>query len=453
MALTTFDNHIKQVAALIGSDKKAFIRTFGCQQNVADSERLAGIAVMLGYTMTDIAEDADLILMNTCAVREHAELRALSIAGSYKILKEERPGLLIGIFGCMMVQQHRVEDVKNRHPYVDFTFGTGMLHRLPEIIFNRLSTKKRQFVTGIGEDSSDSELPTLRENSKQAWVNVMHGCNNFCTFCIVPYVRGRERSRTKDSILTEVRDLVVQGYREITLLGQNVNSYKCGTTDFADLLEAVCAIEGDFVVRFMTSNPRDATTKLFDIMANSPRAAKALHLPLQAGSDSVLAAMNRKHTREEFLALVEYARRVMPEIVLTTDIIVGFPGETEGDFEQTLDMLRRVQFDSLFSFIYSKRKGTPAAAMDNQISREVKSARFSRLLDTQKEISTEINRKYIGQVVRALVEGQDKRGKMSARMDNGRIVHFNGSTGLVGQTVSIKIQRSGVYSLSGELQI
>ncbi|MCL2212320.1 MAG: tRNA (N6-isopentenyl adenosine(37)-C2)-methylthiotransferase MiaB [Oscillospiraceae bacterium] len=435
--------------------KFAYLRTLGCQQNAADSEQLAGIVAEMGYNITDKPEAADFALLNTCAVREHAELKALSIAGNFKALKEQKSSLVVGVFGCMMVQQHRADDIKNSHPYIDFTFGTGMLHRLPELLYNRLSGGKRQFITGFGEDDADWELPILRESSRQASVTIMSGCDNFCAYCIVPYVRGRERSRDADSVIAEVCRLVEQGYREITLLGQNVNSYRnpnrnAEIQNFTQLFRAVCEVEGDFVVRFMTSNPKDATTDLIDAIAESPRAARQLHLPLQAGSNATLVAMNRKYTRESFLELVEYARRCIPEISLTTDIIVGFPGEREADFEDTLDMLRRAEFDSMYSFIYSKRKGTPAAEMEGQVSREVKKDRFARLLAVGREISQRKNAEYKGKTIRVLAESYDK-DKLAGRAENGRVIHFPGEPSLIGEWVNVKIKRTGVHSLTGEV--
>ncbi len=455
--------YMKKVASLTGGGKKVYIQTFGCQQNEADSEKLLGMAEQMGYEKTDSQDDADLILVNTCAVREHAELKALSITGSYKHCKAKKPSLIIGICGCMVSQEHRVADIKNKYPYIDFLLGTTLMHRFPEILYKTVTTDSRLFWIDGDTSVIMEDIPVRREKgASEAWVSVMYGCNNFCTYCIVPYVRGRERSREPESVLGEIKALIADGVKEITLLGQNVNSYSPASRenyDFSDLLSDICSLDGECVIHFMTSHPKDATKKLIDVMAANPPTngkvgvSRRFHLPLQSGSDRVLKEMNRRYDREKYLSLVDYMREKMPGICITTDIIVGFPGETEEDFEGTLDMLSRVQYDNIYSFIYSKRSGTPAAVMENQISDEIKGERFKRLLDLQTEISKEKNRSYEGTIVRGLVEGRSKtdKTKLTARTELNRLVHFEGDDSLIGQYVDLKIERAETHSLSGIL--
>ncbi|MBQ7355217.1 MAG: tRNA (N6-isopentenyl adenosine(37)-C2)-methylthiotransferase MiaB [Clostridia bacterium] len=444
-----------------GRELYVYIETFGCQQNEADSERLCGMAVEMGYTPTTDPAEADLILINTCAVREHAELKALSITGQFKHLKEKKPSLQIGICGCMVSQEHRKEDVKRKYPYVNFLFGTSMLWRFPQILWEAMHAKKRTFHLDTGDPGSIAEgLPVHRAPGHKAWVSIMYGCNNFCTYCVVPYVRGRERSRRPECILEEVRTLAAEGYREITLLGQNVNSYGKDLTtadgkryDFADLLSDICKIEGDFQIRFMTSHPKDASEKLIDVMAREEKIARAFHLPLQSGSDNILRAMNRVYNRDRYLHLVHYMREKMPEIAITTDIIVGFPGETEEDFEGTLDMLRRVQYDNIYSFLYSPRKGTPAAEMP-PVPQEIKAARFQRLLDTQYEIALAKAEALVGSLQTVLVEGRSKTDdtRLTGRTEQNRLVHFEGDDALIGKEAVIRITRAEPHALFGELE-
>lgn len=447
----------KVKAALGGSDRYVFIQTFGCQQNEADSERIAGMAEHMGYTATDDHAIADLIIVNTCAVREHAELKALSITGQFKHLKERKKSLLIGICGCMVSQEHRKDDIKKRYPYVDFLFGTSMLWRFPEILYSVMLSKKRAFFLDSGDEGNICEgLPVRRAPGSKAWVSIMYGCNNFCTYCVVPYVRGRERSRNKENILEEVAALASDGCREITLLGQNVNSYGkdlYDDYDFADLLSDICKIDGDFTVRFMTSHPKDASHKLIDTIADNPKIAKAFHLPVQSGSNDVLRAMNRHYTREAYLELVDYMRKRIPDIALTTDIIVGFPGETDADFEDTLDILRKVRYDNIYSFIFSPRKGTKAADME-QLPESVRAARFERLLALQNEISNDKNRSYLHTCQHVLVEGKSKtdESKLTGRNEKNRLVHFEGDDSLIGGYADVYITRAETYALYGELK-
>lgn len=440
---------------------KLYIETAGCQQNEADSEKITGMACDLGYSVTDKKEDADLILLNTCAVREHAELKSLSHTGHLKHLKELNPRLIVGLCGCMVQQDHRKEDIKHKYPYVDFVFGTNLIFDFPQLLYKVLTEKKRHFFVesyDVNHGDLIEDVPVVRKSTKTAWVSIMYGCNNFCTYCVVPYVRGRERSRDMQAVISEVKSLVDNGYKDITLLGQNVNSYGKDLIikqSFIDLLRELDAIDGDFVLRFMTSHPKDASFELFDFIANSRHMAPHFHLPLQSGSDRILAEMNRHYTRASYLELCRYAKRIYPDISLTTDIIVGFPGETEEDFNDTLSMLEEIRFDSVFSFNYSVRKGTKAASMPNQIDEETKKDRMGRLLELQQRISSENNKKLEGKTVRVIVEGDSKSdsGVWAGRTDQGKIIHFPKDSRILksGQHVEVKIERAEAYTIYGKL--
>ena len=437
-----------------GERKRAFVLTFGCQQNEADSEKLAGMSESMGYVLTNTPDDADLILVNTCAIREHAEKKALSIVGQYKHLKAKKPTLMIGVCGCMVTQEHRKEEIKHRYPYVDFVFGTSSLHRLPQLMWEKQTRGKRLFCPEESAYLVAEGLPIHRNSDYRAWVSVMYGCNNFCSYCIVPYVRGRERSREMREIVSEVKELVAHGYKDITLLGQNVNSYgkdSGGAYDFADLLAELDRIEGDFVLRFMTSHPKDASRKLIDVMAESRHVAHQFHLPMQSGSDTILRAMNRHYDTEKYLDTVGYMRERMPDVTLTSDIIVGFPGESEEDFAGTLDMLRRVEFDMLYSFIYSPRKGTPAAEME-QVPAEIKSARFERLLATQNEIALAKNQTLVGKTLRVLCDGVSKSNDAlySGRTEGNKIAFFEGEEKDTGTYVNVTVERADAFALYGK---
>lgn len=440
-----------------GKELFATVQTFGCQQNEADSERIAGMLEAMGYTIVDDPKIADVIMVNTCAIREHAEQRALSITGQFKHLKEKKRELVIGVCGCMVSQEHRKEDIKHKYPYVDFIFGTSMNYKFPEILYTCLVKNKRAFYLDAGNEGNICEgIPVHRSSTFKAWVSIMYGCNNYCTYCVVPYVRGRERSRRKEEILAEVRELADSGYREITLLGQNVNSYgrdMYDDYDFADLLTDVCKIDGDFIVRFMTSHPKDATFKLIDVIANEPKMAKAFHLPLQSGSDTILKAMNRHYDRERYMTLVNYMREKIPDIAITTDIIVGFPGESEQDFEDTLSILREVEYDNIYSFIYSVRRGTVAERMGDHIPQDIKSERFQRMLDLQNSISNGKNQPYADSIQKVLVEGGSKSddSRLTGRNDKGRLIHFEGDDSLIGQFVNVKITSVQTFALFGEV--
>jgi len=442
-----------------GHSLRAYVQTFGCQQNEADSEKIAGMCVSMGYEICYDPALADLIMVNTCAVREHAEKRALSIIGQYKHLKNAKPDMLIGVCGCMVTQEHRKETIKHSYPYVDFVLGTSSLHRLPELIYTKMERGKRLYCPEEKEYLVAEGLPIYRESSYRAWVSIMYGCNNFCTYCIVPYVRGRERSRRPEDIVAEVRELVKAGYKDITLLGQNVNSYGKDAVgddgeiyDFADLLADIDKIEGDYFIRFMTSHPKDASDKLIDVMASSKHIAHQFHLPMQSGSDRVLKKMNRHYDTAKYLRTVEYLREKIPDVTISSDIIVGFPGETEEDFEGTLKMLDRVRFDMTYSFIYSPRKGTPAAEMECQIPDEVKGERFNRLLELQNSIALEKNRPMEGKIIKVICDGPSKNNSdvYSGRSEGNKIVLFDGCEDDIGQFVKLKITRAETFALYGE---
>jgi len=434
-----------------GKKPSAFVLTLGCQQNEADSEKITGMALSMGYTLSDSPEGTDLIVVNTCAIREHAEQRALSLIGQYKHLKAVNPDLIIAVCGCMTARSERADLLKNSYPYVDIVFGTASLQRLPEFIYDRINGSKRIFAED--DDYSVAEgLPIKRESSFKAWVSVMYGCNNFCSYCIVPYVRGRERSRAPEDIIGEVRDIVGEGYKDITLLGQNVNSYGSetgGKFDFPGLLESLAKIDGDFTLRFMTSHPKDVSDRLISVMAENERVAKHFHLPLQSGSDKVLREMNRKYDSQKYLGTVEKLRAAMPDIAITSDIIVGFPGESEEDFEMTLEIVKKAEFDMIYPFIYSPREGTPAARREDMIPDAVKSERFDRLILLQNELSKKKNEAWVGRTVKVLVDGMSKKGNglYTGRTNGGKLVHINSEKVKIGEFTEIKITGADTYAL------
>ena len=434
----------------------AYVDTFGCQQNVADSEHLMGMLRQMGFSFTDDTFKADVVVLNTCAVREHAEKRVYGNLGALTHTKKANPRQVICLCGCMAQQKRVADKVRQSYRHVDLVFGPHALWQFPELLQKVYTQHGRVFSIDDCHGTIAEGLPIVREDDTKAWVSVMYGCNNFCSYCIVPYVRGRERSRDKACILDDVRTLAAEGYKDITLLGQNVNSYGKDLpekTDFADLLTEISAIDGDFLIRFMTSHPKDASHKLLDAMAASPKIAHHLHLPFQSGSSRVLKAMNRGYTREEYLALVDYARYVMPDIVLTSDVIVGFPGETEEEFEETLSLIKQVEFDALFTFIYSPRPGTPAAELPDPISRAEKQKWFDRLLDAQNEISAKKHAAYVGTTQRVLVDGKsgDERWPLSSRTAGGRLVHLCGDERVIGTYQTAKILDSNTWALFGEI--
>ena len=436
-----------------GVTPKAYVETYGCQQNEADSERIRGVLVESGYAIANEAEGADVVVMNTCAIREHAEQRVFGNLGALTHTKRRHPRQKIFLCGCMAGEETVSQRIKHSYPHVDGVFSTPHLWQFPQILLNILSGSKRQFFVEDEPGSIAEGIPQVRDSSLKAWVSIMYGCNNFCTYCIVPYVRGRERSRQPEDILAECRRVIEAGAKEITLLGQNVNSYGKDLEngmDFADLLKAICRLPGEFLIRFMTSHPRDASKKLFDTMAAEPKIAKQLHLPFQSGSSRVLKAMNRHYDRETYLEKVRYAKQVMPELVLTSDVIVGFPGETEEEFKETLSLIDQVHYDSLFTFIFSPRTGTPAAKMEDPTPKEEKNRRFDELCALQNEISIQIHQNYIGKRLRCLIDGTDK-DLLTARTEGGRLVRLAGDPSLVGTFQYITITGATTWSLTGEL--
>ncbi len=428
----------------LGRAPKAFVHTYGCQQNVSDSERMKGELQSMGYEFIDEPEGADLVLFNTCAVREHAEDRVWGNIGVLKKYKKANPDMLIIISGCMTQQEKNAERLRRSFPYVDIVLGTYSRWRLPEYIYKRISGSNRIFALEERTNDIAEGFPVYRDGSFKAWVPIMYGCNNFCTYCIVPYVRGRERSREPQKILQEVRELVSAGYKEITLLGQNVNSYGKGEehgVNFSKLLRMINDIEGDFRIRFMTSHPRDCTKELLDAMRDCEKVCRHLHLPFQSGSDRILKAMNRHYDRASYLELIRYAKEIMPDISLSSDIIVGFPGETYEDFLETLSLVREVKYQNLFTFIYSPRNGTPAAELPDPVTRKEKGRWFSELLRVQEEISLEISKCEVGKTLRVLCEEEGRgEGTVAARSHGNTVVEIKGSPDMIGTFKTVKIK-------------
>ena len=438
-----------------GEKPLAFIRTYGCQQNVADSEKIKGMLAKSGFSFTDTPDDADFILFNTCAVREHAEDRVFGNVGALKNLKRKHPQILIALCGCMMEQEHIANRIYNSFPFVGLVFGTHSLHHFTELLYSSLVNGKRVFERGNDDKKLYEGIPVKRDGTFKGWLPIMYGCNNFCTYCIVPYVRGRERSREKDIILSEAREMIRSGYKDITLLGQNVNSY--GKTlpepvSFAKLISEIDTIDGDYWLRFMTSHPKDCSKELIDAIANGRHISKHLHLPFQSGSDRILKAMNRHYDRKKYLETIAYAKEKIDGVSLTSDIIVGFPGETYEDFKETLSLIREVEFTSLFTFIYSPRVGTPAAKMDDPISAEEKSKWFRELLDVQEEIAAKRCYAMVGATERVLIEGvKEKTNELNARTSGNIIVELEGSPDLIGTFRNVKITKARNWILKGEL--
>ena len=440
-----------------GKRPLAMVDTYGCQQNEADSEKLRGYLAEMGYGFTQDEFQADIIVVNTCAVREHAEMRVLGNVGALNHTKKNNPNQIIAVCGCMVQQEHMAEKIKKSYPVVDLVFGPHELWRFPELLQQVMQKHKRVFATAQSDGAVAEGIPLRRDGSVKAWLSIMYGCNNFCTYCVVPYVRGRERSRLPEDVVSEARQLVAEGYKDITLLGQNVNSYGRdleSDTDFSDLLRMINDIPGDFVLRFMTSHPKDATEKLFKTMAECEKCAHHIHLPVQSGNDHILKLMNRNYTREKYLSQVALARSYMPDLVITTDIIVGFPNETEEEFEDTISLCEEVRFDAMFTFIYSKRVGTPAASMPDPYTRADKQKHFDRLMDVSNRISGEKHKEYEGKSVRVLVDGETGREEynLSSRTNGGRLVHLRGDKSLIGQFVNVKIVSSNTWALYGEIE-
>ena len=432
------------ISASYNEKPKACVVTYGCQQNVADSEKIKGMLELMGYDFTDNRLEAKLIIFNTCAVREHAEDRVFGNVGALKSYKRENHDVVIALCGCMMQQQHIADKIKKSFPFVDLVFGTHVVHKLPELLYRALTGKKRVFDITDTDGIIAEGIPVRRDNDAKAWLPIMYGCNNFCSYCIVPYVRGRERSRQVEDIVAEFKSLVEQGYKEITLLGQNVNSFGKDLeprVTFANLLRMLNDIDGDFRIRFMTSHPKDCTKELIETMAQCDKVAEHLHLPFQSGSNRVLKAMNRHYTREQYLELIKYARKLMgDELSITSDIIVGFPGETEEDFQETLDVVKKANYDTAFTFIYSKRSGTPAAGMENQVPEDVVKDRFSRLLTLVQEKGRENSSRFQGTIQEILVEDENReKGTLTGRTQHNLLVHFPGEKDLIGKYVKVSL--------------
>lgn len=436
-----------------GRNLKACVVTLGCVQNENDSERLRGMLADMGYTMSENSKEADVVIFNTCAVRENAELKVFGFLGALKHIKEQRPDMLIGICGCMIQQNHIVDKIKAKYKHVDMIFGTHSLHRFPQIMYSAM--RQRVVDVEISDGYIAENIPHVRSSGVVASVSVMYGCNNFCSYCIVPYVRGRERSRAHTDILAEVEGLAAQGCREITLVGQNVNSYgrDCGEIDFADLLHMVSMVDGIERIRFVSVHPKDITDKLIAEMASNKKVCRQLHVPLQSGSTKVLADMNRKYTKEQYLKLIDKIKAAMPDIALSTDIIVGFPTETNEDFAQTIDVVKKVGYDMTYTFIYSKRVGTPAAKMEFILSEEEIKRNFDELVKTHSDILHEKNMRLYNTVAEVLVEGKSRTDEnmLTGRTGSNKIVNFPGGEENIGKTVKVKITHAATWSLTGEI--
>lgn len=439
----------------IESEKKYLIQTFGCQMNEEDSEKICGMLNRQGYIRTEDREEASIIIFNTCCVRENAENKVFGNVGDLKKLKKRKKDLIIAICGCMMQQEGMADKVLEMFPYVDIIFGTHNSYKFPEYLARVQQTGQQVKEILNKEDKIVEGIPIERKSDVKAFVTVMYGCNNFCTYCVVPYVRGRERSRKPEDIENEIKELVSKGYKEITLLGQNVNSYGKGLEPhitFADLLRRINKIEGLERIRFMTSHPKDISDDLIYAIRDCDKLCEQIHLPVQSGSSRILKEMNRHYDREQYLELVKKIKKEIPGVALSTDIIIGFPGETEEDFNDTLSLVKEVQYDSAFTFIYSRRNNTPADKMENQVPEEVKHDRFNRLLEVSNDIVTNKNRSFAGKTVEILVEGPSKNDstKLMGRTRDGRLVNFTGRTADVGKLVNVKITKAHAFSLIGE---
>ncbi len=451
-------------------NKSYHITTFGCQMNEHDSEIISGMLSELGYEESKERKNAGIVIINTCSVRENADKRFFGTLGQLKRRKEEGDDFLMCVCGCMMQQQHIIDTIKQKYPWVDIIFGTHNIHEFPKLVENVVAEKKK--ITDVWEEGGEiiEGLPARRLHKHKAFVNIMYGCNNFCTYCIVPYTRGRERSRKPEEIVREIQALAEDGVKEVMLLGQNVNSYRGlresdgSIADFTDLLYMINEIEGIERIRFMTSHPKDLSEKLIEAFVQCRKLCKSLHLPVQSGSSEVLRRMNRRYTKEDYLALVSKLRQAVPEIALTTDIIVGFPGESEEDFAETLDLCQKVQYDSAFTFLYSIRRGTPAEKYEDQIPEEIKHCRFNRLVEVVNASSAQKNAAYVGRVVRVLVDGESKRERgyggekpgsgmtaLAGRTDTFKLVNFIGAKELIGSFVEVEITAANTFSLTGKI--
>lgn len=445
----------------------AYVDTYGCQQNESDSEKLRAMLIDMGCGMTSDEFEADIVVINSCAIREHAEQRVLGNVGALVHTRNAKRTQIIVFCGCLAGVPETVEKLRSSYPHVRLVFPPNQLWRFPELLYKTMESfysrprGRRVFIEDTEHAPVAEGLASHRESVVKAWLPIMYGCNNFCAYCIVPYVRGRERSRSAAKVLDEARELVEAGYKDITLLGQNVNSYRgkglngtAETVDFPGLIREICKIDGDFLVRFMTSHPKDASEELFRAMAESDKMARHIHLPFQSGSDRILELMNRKYTAEQYLEKIAFARSLMPELVITSDVIVGFPGETQEDFDDTMRLVEKADFEAMFTFLYSKRPGTPAEAFDDTVSREEKQERFERLVELQNEISERKHAQYVGKTVRVLVDGEapDEVYPLKARTNGSRLVHLSGSRELLGSFVDAKITHSNNWSLYGVME-
>lgn len=433
-----------------------YITTFGCQMNVRDSEKLKGILEKIGYTPAQEEKNADFVIYNTCCVRENAELKVYGRIGFLKAVKRKNPNLMIAICGCMMQQESVVGKIKKSYRHVDIVFGTHNLYKLAELIESRMDSERTIFDIWTQHKEIVEDLPSIRSNPYKASVNITYGCNNYCSYCIVPYVRGRERSRKSQDILDEIRALANEGVKEIMLLGQNVNSYGIGLEErigFAELLQKIEEVEGIERIRFMTSHPKDLSDQLIATISKSKKICNHLHLPFQSGSTQVLKAMNRKYTKEQYIELADKIKKQCPQIALSTDIIVGFPGETEEDFLDTMDIVNHVKYDFAYTFIYSKRTGTPAATMENQIDEKTSKERFNRLLELVNRISYEKSKEHIGKTCKVLVEEVNAQNGdlVSGRLSNNHLIHFKGSSDLIGKIIEVRITGAKSFYLTGEV--
>lgn len=433
--------------------KKYYIITYGCQMNIHESEKLAGILTSMGYVQSQSEKDADIIVFNTCCIRENAEDRADGNIGALKKLKKDKKDLVIAIGGCMTQQSGYAQKLHKKFPFIDVIFGTHNLEDFKNLLLKKFSQKKALIEVLPSELPIKEGVPKTRTSYPNAWVNITYGCNNFCTYCIVPYVRGRERSRKPNDIVEECKSLLNEGYKEITLLGQNVNSYgnDLEGVDFADLITEISKIDKKFRLRFMTNHPKDLSEKLVIALSKSDKVCRSIHLPIQAGSNRILKLMNRKYDRESYFNKVEMLKKYMPDIAITTDIMVGFPTETEQDFLDTIDVVKRVEFAGAFTFIYSKRNGTPAASMDGQVDESVSKERIMKLIDLQNSINRQQSSNYMDKIVEILCEGyDDKKGMFLGRDEYGRMVYFKGNDNDLGQFLNIKITQTGGISLIGQ---
>jgi len=441
---------------LLGEGKKYFIQTYGCQGNEADSERMAGILEAMGFCSADIQDDADIILVNTCAVRDNAENRAFGEMGRLKKFKKTNPDLLLGICGCMPQEENVVNRLLEKYPYIDLIFGTHNIYKLPEYVQSAYLSKERVVEVFSHEGNIVENIPTIRENEHKAWINIMYGCDEFCTYCIVPYTRGSERSRDKDSIISEVKKLVSSGYKEITLLGQNVNAYGQDFDDeysFASLLRDLDKTGIDRI-RFTTSHPRDLTIHTINAMAECNSVMNHIHLPVQSGSDEILNKMNRKYTRDDYLKLVHKLREAMPDISITTDIIVGFPNESDSDFQDTLTLVEEAGFEGAFTFIYSKREGTPAAKYEDTVSNEIKKNRLNKLIDKVNTMYLKGNKRFENKIVKVLADSVSKNDDsvLSGYSEHNKLVNFKGSKSQIGNIVEVYITEAKTWHMIGEVK-